>query len=205
MIEVDLFFNWISEIIIFLLIATIIDLMIPKNTYHRYVKLVVGLVLLLIFLKPIFHLLNFDVEEEFISKLSFFEQEENREKEQENLLKNRELEIRLGQDAYILEHMENQLIEIAKYQLIDQYQLEITKIDFIFKDHNFNYESLEELIVFVEDFSGEGGIVKPIEEIVIQDDANNENFLENEEEIIELLTELWELTDINIILQWEEA
>lgn len=48
--------NWIEQIILVLFIAMIIDLLLPNHSLERYVKLVVGLLILMTILQPILHL-----------------------------------------------------------------------------------------------------------------------------------------------------
>ena len=54
--------EWVTQIIIFILLATIIDLLVPKLTMHKYIKLAIGLILIIILLTPIFTLFKVDVE-----------------------------------------------------------------------------------------------------------------------------------------------
>lgn len=58
----DIVINWVTQIILFIVLATIIDLLIPTSSMNKYIKLVVGLILILILLKPIFYVLNIDME-----------------------------------------------------------------------------------------------------------------------------------------------
>ena len=59
--------NWLKEIVLLILIATFIDLLLPNRSMERYVKLVMGLVIILAILAPIISLLNKNVD---LSKLS---------------------------------------------------------------------------------------------------------------------------------------
>ena len=57
--------NWVMQIIIFMLIGTIIELLLPNNSMKKYIHLVFGLLLLIILAKPILHLLQVDIVSEF--------------------------------------------------------------------------------------------------------------------------------------------
>ncbi len=59
--------NWLKEIVLLILIATFMDLLLPNRSMERYVKLVMGLVIILAILTPIISLLNKNVD---LSKLS---------------------------------------------------------------------------------------------------------------------------------------
>ncbi|MDQ0166882.1 stage III sporulation protein AF [Bacillus horti] len=52
--------EWIRHIVLLILLATFLDLIIPNSSMRKYVKLVVGFLLILIILSPILQLLNFD-------------------------------------------------------------------------------------------------------------------------------------------------
>src|SRR5690625_2577862 len=56
--------NWVIQIIIFIIIASIVDLMIPANKMKKYVHLAFGLLLLLIFTKPLLYIFSLDMESE---------------------------------------------------------------------------------------------------------------------------------------------
>lgn len=195
--------DWIAEIIVFLLFATIIDLIIPNNSYRKYTTLVIGLVLLLIFLKPIFYIFNFDVEKDLEVAFSSILEESETENINKNNRNSIEIEIQRGQDAYILKHMTDELINIAKYPLIDAHQVEITNIEYIFENDIKSYETLVEMIIYLTEYKGEGRIVKEVKEIVIKDRKEVESSREDEEEIISLLKELWELQEISVTIEWE--
>lgn len=54
--------DWLRQIIAVILLAGIIDLLLPSNAYQRYVRLVIGLIILLTLLSPILRLLQGDFE-----------------------------------------------------------------------------------------------------------------------------------------------
>jgi stage III sporulation protein AF len=52
--------NWLKEIILVILLATFVDLLLPSSTMHRYVKVVLSLLILLTILSPVLSLLRAD-------------------------------------------------------------------------------------------------------------------------------------------------
>lgn len=52
--------DWLKQIVLLVLIATFIDLLLPNNRLDRYVKLVMGLLIILAMLSPVFQLLSED-------------------------------------------------------------------------------------------------------------------------------------------------
>ena len=55
--------EWVAQIILFIILATIIDLLIPQSSFQKYIKLAIGLILILILLNPVFSVLNIDIRE----------------------------------------------------------------------------------------------------------------------------------------------
>ena len=48
--------SWISNIIIFILLATVIDMLLPNSSLQKYAKMVIGLLLIAIIITPILSL-----------------------------------------------------------------------------------------------------------------------------------------------------
>src|SRR5690625_4645268 len=191
--DMDFIMDWITQIIIFVLLATIIDLLIPTGSMKKYIKLVVGLILLLILLKPVFYIFQIDIQQELESALSANDTT-NVENSMENLVDFQKKEIETRQDAYILEQMAVQLIEIAKDPLYEEYQLEINNIDFRFSNEavsqELNFESLDEVIVYMEQAKDGEGAVNAVEDVVIDtEDPLKKEEMEDYEEIELLLRE----------------
>lgn len=194
--------QWVSQIIIFILLATIVDLLIPATVMRKYIKLVIGLILLLIFLKPIFHIFNMNIEDAIETTFSSAYKQSESGDSVENLIKMQKRDIQASQDAYILEQMASQLKEIAKDPLHEQFQLEISHIEFYF-DEDISYDNLKEVIVYVQEpTSGEGAVSK-IEEVIIDTKSPVKKQEINDKEIVTLLTQLWEMDNKILTITWE--
>ncbi|GAB3791430.1 stage III sporulation protein AF [Virgibacillus kimchii] len=197
--------EWITQIIIFVLLATIIDLIIPTNAMKKYIKLVVGLILLLILLKPVFYIFQIDIQHELEGAFSTIASSTENENSLENLVDFQKTEIETRQDAYILEQMAVQLIEIAKDPLYEEYRMKINNIDFQFSEEavsqELNFESLDGLIVFVEQAKDGEGAVNAVEDVVIDtEDPLVKEELEDYEGVEQLLRDVWELDNKELII-----
>ena len=182
----DSIIHWVTQMIIFILLAAIIDLLIPANAMKKYVKLIFGLILMLIFLKPLFYLFNLDVNQSIESSLSQLYQEEKTGHSLENLTKLQKTDIQASQHAYILEQMANQLKSIANPSLIENHQVEIADIDFLFSSkQHASYENLEEIIVFLQEATDKEGAVTIIDEVIILSDDEIEKGTEDEQKDLE--------------------
>ncbi len=200
----DFIMDWITQIIIFVLLATIIDLLIPTGSMKKYIKLVVGLILLLILLKPVFYIFQIDIQQELEAAFSAIDTTDS-EHSMENLVDFQKKEIETRQDAYILEQMAVQLIEIAKEPLYEEYQLEINNIDFRFSEEavsqELNFELLDEVIVYMEQAKDGEGAVNAVEDVVIDmEDPLKKEEMEDSEGVEMLLREVWELDSKELII-----
>lgn len=194
--------EWITQIIIFILLATIIDLLIPKLTMHKYIKLVIGLILIIILLTPIFTLFKVDVEGQLLKSYeTIFNDIETMDGTKKSMESQKD-EIESLHDAYILEEMAVQLMSLVNEDLVEEHDAIISEIYFTFHDDGImSYENLEEVIVYLHTATNKEGEIQVVDEIVI--DTRADVLEGNDEEIIQMLRDKWELTEKDISVYWE--
>lgn len=124
----DFIKEWITNIILFVLLATVIDMLLPSSKLQKYTKMVTGLLLIAIILTPILKIISSDFESAMASVPVF---EASGEKNMENLIEMKKKEIQASTDAYILEQMAVQMKQDAEEELMEQYGLEIASIDIL--------------------------------------------------------------------------
>jgi len=201
----DLISRWVTQIIVFLLLAIIVDLLIPATSMKRYIKLVIGLIFMLIFLKPIFYLFTIDIQDELSSSLENLYEGDMSVEMMEDLTNMQKVDIETVQAAYILEEMINELKILAKEPLLENYHVEISDIEFVFfTEQEMSFDNLKKVIVYLDESKGENGIVSEIEKVSIGTEDNKETMEENQEEDIKLLLqEVWEIHPQNLSIIWE--
>ncbi|MBR3118924.1 stage III sporulation protein AF [Oceanobacillus profundus] len=204
----DVIIQWVTQIILFVILAAIIDLLIPVDAMKKYVKLAVGLILILILLKPVFYLFDADIEQAVETSIDQLDQAYTQDENIENQIEFQKKEIQNSQHAYILEQMTVQLKNIAEDPLKEEFQVEITSIDFTFEEvENLSFEDLVEVIVYIKELENEEGAVDTVEEIVIDSQHNDQDSEGEKEEvgteIATLLMDEWELTDKKVSIYWE--
>ncbi|MFJ8264826.1 stage III sporulation protein AF [Peribacillus asahii] len=128
----DFLASWISNIIIFILLATVIDMLLPNSALQKYSKMVIGLLLIAVIITPILRLLHTNFDDVLASATSQFEQGEAQSLG--NLTESKKKEIQAAQSAYILEQMAVQLQAEAEEELMEKYQMEIQDIQVTVKD-----------------------------------------------------------------------
>ncbi|OAS85194.1 MULTISPECIES: stage III sporulation protein AF [Metabacillus] len=117
--------EWITNIIVFILLAVVIDLLLPNSSMQKYAKMVISLLLIIVIINPIFKLFNTDMNVILSEFQSVAPSEEN---EVKNLIEFQKKEIQASQRAYILEQMAVQMKTMAKEELVQNYDLTIETI-----------------------------------------------------------------------------
>ncbi len=206
MIEMEYIIQWVTKIVIFILLATIIDLLIPASAMKKYIKFVVGLILILIFLQPLFQLFQIDIKQAINTSLlqrnGSIENEQNIEK----LIDFKKSEIQSSQNAYIEEQMAVQLMELAQPQLRTEHAVEITSMDIDFVPNSTNIpENLEKVIIYIQEANNEEGTVNVVEDVVINMDRQEDNIADepDAEAIKKTLQEVWQIDDTVLTIEWE--
>lgn len=199
--------EWITNIILFVLLATVIDMLLPNSNLQKYTKMVTGLLLIAVILTPIFKLISSDFEES-MAKISVWNNNES--KNIENLIENKKTEIQSTQQAYILETMAVQLEKDAKEELMDQYGLTIAKIDFLMNedDQQAFPENLEKVIVKLEQPNSAAEAVEVVEPVDISTSNPLPAKRANENEyadIASLLSQKWDIREQTIEIEMVEG
>ncbi|MED1863518.1 stage III sporulation protein AF [Fictibacillus nanhaiensis] len=117
--------EWITNIIILVLLAGVIELLLPGNQFQNYIKMVVGLLILLAMLSPLFKLVNSDLDQVF---LAMDLPTAAKEDEIKNSIEENKSEIQSAQRAYILEQMAVPMKKQVQEELKLTYELEIVDL-----------------------------------------------------------------------------
>ncbi|RZT22416.1 stage III sporulation protein AF [Fictibacillus sp. BK138] len=185
--------EWITNIIVLVLLAGVIELLLPGNQFQSYIKMVIGLLILLAMLSPLFKLLNSDMDQVF---QAMDLPAAAKEDEIKNSIEKNKSEIQGAQRAYILEQMAVPMKEKVQEELNKTYELEIVDLQI---HTNSGTESLKP-----EDITGvkvvlakhheSAGISEVSEvEVSISDKRDQADKGEIPEEIVEFLASQWQL------------
>ncbi|MGG1573685.1 stage III sporulation protein AF [Fictibacillus sp. NRS-1165] len=151
--------DWISNIVLIILLAVIVDLLIPNSSFQKYIKMVVGLLLILAILNPILKIAGSNVDKVF--EAIGVEHQFN-ESDIKNSIEKNKKEIQDSQSAYILEqtrvHMEN----LVKEELKANYGVAILSLQLIPKSGPSQGELTAKTIDSVHVVIGQGGDQKDI-------------------------------------------
>ncbi len=194
--------EWVTNIIVFILFAIILDMLLPSSTMQKYTKLVVGLLLIAVFITPILSIFNKNFTSEMQEKL--MQSSTGSNPKLENSLESKKKEIEESQQAYILEHMAVQLKNEAEKELMDESNYAIQDIEITLMDKNgeMNAENIETIQVFVaESQESSSEEVQPVKKIEVTIDEK-QNEIENtpSSELTTILSKIWGIDPSKIVI-----
>ena len=188
--------EWVTNIILFILLATVIDMLLPNSSMQKYTKMVTGLLLIAIILAPIFKLISKDFESALGSIPSF---QAPGEKNMKNLIELKKKEIQASQHAYILEELAVKLKKGVKEELMEQYGLEIEKIDLAINEESDQTfpENLQKVMVLLKQPERGVKTVEAIKQIEINTEKPlpSKGSTEETEKIAAFLSQKWNVTE----------
>ncbi|WP_040208148.1 stage III sporulation protein AF [Neobacillus jeddahensis] len=192
----DFLKEWVTNIILFILLATVIDMLLPNSSMQKYSKMVTGLLLIAIILTPIFKLISKDFESALGSIPSY---QAPGEKNMENLIDLKKKEIQASQHAYILEELAVQLKKGVKEELMEQYGMEIEKIDLAINEKSDQAfpENLQKVMVLLKQPEDGLKTVEAVKQIEINTEQPlpSEGSTEETEKIASFLSQKWNVTE----------
>ena len=201
----DFLKEWVTNIIIFILLATVLDMLLPNSSFQKYTKIVTGLILIAIILSPIMKVFTTDFETAIASLSQFNSQ--NEEENIKNSIEFKKKEIQASQHAYILETMAVQLKTAAEEELMEQQGMEIANIELEVNDQDQRPfpENLQYVIVHIKEAENEGETVAVVREVEIDTDAPlpSKQTSKNTDQISSLLSEKWNVPESSIQIMIE--
>jgi stage III sporulation protein AF len=190
--------EWITNIIVFVLLATVIDMLLPSSNMQKYVKIVTGLLLITIILTPLLKLMTADVDAVVDSfRLNGTSQNNS----VENLIEMKKKEIQASQRAYILEQMAVQMKQQAEKELMEKSGKVIEKVSIAATDLENIPDSITEVTVYLST-KEEKDAIEAVRNVEI--DTGDKTRAEKSDENVSLVTSLlakeWNLSPEKIII-----
>ncbi|MDQ0858442.1 stage III sporulation protein AF [Bacillus sp. V2I10] len=197
--------EWIANIILFIMLAVILDLLLPNSAMQKYAKMVISLLLIVIILSPVFKLLSADINT-LVSDVQM--ESPAKEEEIKKMIDLQKKEIQASNDAYILENMAVQLKSQAKEELVQSYDVTIKQIS-LSVDEPFEeiQNSLQGIEVTLEAEEAGSEAVETIQPVVLgaaeTAETEKENQIRRASEIKAYLASIWEVDPEKISLKME--
>lgn len=180
--------EWITNIVVFILFATVLDMLIPSSSLGKYVKFVIGLLLLILLISPLFEIFKRPVQETLEKELFTVLSSEDGKSH----LETKKIEIQAQHHAYILEQMAVQLKKQVNPELKEKFQVQMVSGTFDAKISEANQlEEIYHVQVVVENINKKDvQDISLIQEIRIGESISGSNIVENEqkEKLVEICT-----------------
>ena len=198
--------EWVRNIIIFLLLATVLHMILPRSSMQKYVKFVVSLLLIVLILSPLFQLLKADVPE-LIDKLS--RQPYGTDGEIENLIDKKKTEIQASQRAYILEQMAVQMKKEVAQKLQDEYGVTIANLHLVVPEDKQDVTSQQDVqsvsVTVSEEEPQRSGAVEAVKPIEVDTSTPYESRIDNDasQDIQKFLAQEWQLENSKVQVHTE--
>lgn len=193
---------WITQILIFIIVATIVDLMMPTNNMRKYVTFVLRLFLLYIFLQPMMLLFSINMQDISYYVDDMFTIEAKQYDAMYERLDKEANAMQIKQMENVVSDIENQWKRVANEHLTQQNLGEIERIQIILSENTLQEKDVKQVMVFMK----ENVHVSPVKQINMQD-----TYEQNDEQTISIihttlqnqLSEMWSIDGKLIEFIWE--
>ncbi|PMC39571.1 stage III sporulation protein AF [Bacillus sp. UMB0899] len=205
--------EWITNIIVFILLAVVIDLLLPNSSMQKYAKMVISLLLIIVIINPIFKIFSTDMNE-ILSEFNL--QAASEDENGKNLIEFQKKEIQASQRAYILEQMAVQMKTMAEEELVQKYDVMIETI-LLSETENVkdiaSQKDLQHIQVIIKqnkatEVSGDETVevVEPVTIDTSKEVEKNEELNEIQtDQIVASLAKIWEVEEEKITLDLERG
>ena len=194
------FVEWITKIVLFLLLAMVADALLPSGVMKKYARLVMSILLLLIFLSPLLQVLKVDPEHIVQRADQTMEEQWDVQLFEENI-ESKKNEILEGQDAYKLEQVTQALAAELEEPLKKEQNLVLVNVEMNFLQEPYSLETLDKMTLTL---SREVQTQKVDDvEISIMDDVVTEKE-DQDPELTNWVADYLDLDKEQISIRWEE-
>ncbi|WP_244151468.1 stage III sporulation protein AF [Halobacillus dabanensis] len=198
--DVEYFIDWITKIVLFLLLAMVADALLPSGVMRKYARLVMSILLLLIFLGPLLQILNIDPERLVQHANTTMEQQWDAETLDENI-ESKKNEILEGQDAYKLEQVTQALTAELATPLKEEQNLALVHVEMSFQEEPYSLETLNNLTLTLSR-DEERQAVENVEISIMDEVATKED--DQDPELLQWIADYLDLDKEQISIRWEE-
>jgi len=199
------FVQWISNIIVFILVASLVMMLIPNSSLAKYVKFVASLLLIVMMLQPIFQIFRVNIKDVLGNYQSKTLQADGSVK---NEINNKKKDIEATERAYILNQMAVQMKKSVEKSFSKEFKQQIDTVSLEVDENKSsinNPSDVSKVIVTIGKNHSQSNNVQPVQEVSINSseplemDSNKQ--LQND--IQQFLATKWQLDERQIDVQLE--
>lgn len=154
---------WLKKIILVVLLGAFLDLVLPNTSLQRYVKMVMGLILLLTIISPVFALFSLS-QDDLALRLDQYQKELDKPADEEwkritdKLLKH--------QDDQVTAYVREQVSASVKESVKQAYGMDVQHIEIVMNQDNPEQPVLQRIeLVVADSVADEEAAVRPIQPI----------------------------------------
>ena len=192
--------EWIRNIIVFLLLATMLHLILPNSNLQKYVKFVVSLLLVVLILTPLFKLLQTDVNEVIAN---FNEEKYVAEGSVKNSIDSKKKEIQALTRAYSLEEMATKM----KKEVGKQYGMSVSEIQIVAAESTAEVKSAKDIqsvvVKLKEKERSKNDAIETVKPVEINTKEPTKKVEETNVEMKDFFSSRWQLENKQIQVQME--
>ncbi|MEH6891344.1 stage III sporulation protein AF [Bacillus sp. JJ864] len=196
--------EWIRNIIVFLLLATMLHMLLPNSNLQKYVKFVVSLLLVVLILTPLFKLFQTDIQD-VIANVSQDKYIANGSIE--NKISEKKKEIQASQRAYILEQMAVQMKKQVGKELEEQYGMAVMSLQIKVPEGKKEVKSQQDIQSVVVSLQAnersQKGAIETIQKVEINAKEPQKTSEQNTTEMKQFFSNKWQLEENKIKIQME--
>ncbi|MGC5324412.1 stage III sporulation protein AF [Brevibacillus sp. SYSU BS000544] len=172
----DLLTLWLKKIILLVLLAAFLDLILPNTNLQRYVKMVMGLIILMTILSPVFSVFNLS-QEELSLRISQYQQKMVKEPT-ENQWKQIADNLIGQQDKQMTEYVTEQMQTLIRRQVENNYQVAVAAVRIKIDETTEKEPHIQAITIDIDDpqkiNTNQISAIQPIKPIEIQIDPKSE-------------------------------
>ncbi|CAI8781773.1 stage III sporulation protein AF [Bacillus cereus VDM021] len=196
--------EWIRNIIVFLLLATMLHLILPNSNLQKYVKFVVSLLLVVLILTPLFKLLQTDVNE----VIANFNQEKYvADGSIKNSIDTKKKEIQALTRAYSLEEMAVKMKKEVGKEFEKKYGVTVSEIKIIAAETKGEVKAAKDIqsviVTLKEAEVKKNDAIETVKPVEINTRAPRKTSKETNVEMKQFFSSRWQLEDKQIQVQME--
>ncbi|MEI4800362.1 stage III sporulation protein AF [Bacillus sp. FJAT-51639] len=196
--------EWIRNIIVFLLLATMLHMLLPNSNLQKYVKFVVSLLLVVLILTPLFKLFQTDIQD-VIANASQDKYMANGSIE--NKINEKKKEIQASQRAYILEQMAVQMKKQVGKELEKQYGMAVMSLQIKVPEDKKEVKSQQDIqsviVTLQANERSRAGAIETIQKVDINSKEPRKTSEQNTAEMKQFFSNKWQLEENKIKIQVE--
>jgi len=171
----NVIFDWVRNIVIFLILNTIIMNLLGNSSYKKYVSIVSGMILLLIVVSPFLKLLNMDEILDYYLNTNIFQSDMSNFQSELRLMEDKQKDVVF---AGFKDNIREQVAEFLEADGLYLYELDVVFNQSIDSNSFGEIESLEIKAGYIEDEGLPVNIIH-IDKINISNSIKDKNIFEN--------------------------